>query len=283
MDTTTVATSTVDEITADKIAAETDAIAPGAKGPPPKTEREAAVVAHMVAAVEAAEVSNHPFSHFYVRNLFPADFYAEILANLPAKSAYEPLNLKAWSRPDGESTRDRLILSKEVTGRLPPAERDFWRSLTTILTSPELKVATFRKLKKDLALRFDVAEAAADAIPAFPRCTLMRDSEGYRIKPHTDGLEKIVTMQLYLPPDDSQRHVGTVLYEEDSSLVAKLTRKSFKKYRQFDFLPNSGYAFAVNNRRDKRSWHGVETLGGDVGIRNTILNLYRVNADEEYY
>jgi hypothetical protein len=245
--------------------------------------REAEVVDHMVAAVEAAETNDHPFSHFYVRGLFPDDFYAAMLAALPAKEAYEPLNLKAWSRPNGESTRDRFILSKDNLERLPASQRALWRSLTTILTSPRLKTAVFRKLSKDLALRFDLAEDAVEGIEAHPRCTLMRDTEGYRIKPHTDGLEKIVTMQLYLPPDESQRDVGTVLYEEDSSLVARLTRKSFRKYRQFEFLPNSGYAFAVNNRKDKRSWHGVETLGGAVGTRNTILNLYRVNADEAYY
>jgi hypothetical protein len=244
--------------------------------------REAEIVAHMVAAVDAAEAHDYPFSHFYVRELFPADFYAEILANLPDPKVYDPLNLKAWSRPNGESTRDRFFLSKDSLEKLPAGQKSFWRSVTAILTSPQLKSAVFRKLRKDIALRFDTREEEVETIPAYPRCTLMRDTEGYRIKPHTDGLEKIVTMQMYLPPDDSQRHIGTVLYEEDTSFVAKLTRKSFKRYKQFDFLPNSGYAFAVNNRRDKRSWHGVDTLG-NVGTRNTIMNLYRVNADEDYY
>lgn len=246
-------------------------------------QSEAEVVAHMVDAVEAAEASDYPFSHFYVRDLFPSDFYAEILARLPEPKVYDPLNLKAWSRPNGESTRDRFFLSKEGLEKLPDEEsRAFWRSMTAILTAPAIKSAVFRKLKKDIALRFSVPEEAAEGIAAHPRCTLMRDTEGYRIKPHTDGLEKIVTMQMYLPPDESQRHVGTVLYEEDASFIAKMTRKSFKKFRQFDFLPNSGYAFAVNNSKAKKSWHGVETIG-DVGTRNTIMNLYRVNADEDYY
>lgn len=245
--------------------------------------REAEVVDHMVAAVEAAEASDHPFSHFYARDLFPDDFYAEILGSLPDPKAYDPLNLKAWSRPNGESTRDRFFLSKDSLETLPAGRKAFWRMMTAILTSPVLKAAVFRKLRKDIALRYETSEDAVGQIPAYPRCTLMRDTEGYRIKPHTDGLEKIVTMQMYLPPDDSQRHVGTVLYEEDASFISRLTRKSFKKFRQFDFLPNTGYAFAVNNRRDKRSWHGVETVGGSVGTRNTIMNLYRVSADEDYY
>jgi len=244
--------------------------------------RDTDVIGHMVAAVEAAEASDYPFSHFYARNLFPADFYAEILANLPDPKVYDPLNLKAWSRPNGESTRDRFFLSKESLEKLDGERKAFWRSMTAILTAPELKSAVFRKLKKDIALRFETSESAVEGLAAYPRCTLMRDTEGYRIKPHTDGIEKIVTMQMYLPPDDSQRHIGTVLYEEDASFVAKLMKKSFKKFKQFDFLPNTGYAFAVNNRRDKKSWHGVETIG-DVGTRNTIMNLYRVNADEDYY
>ena len=247
------------------------------------TERQRRVIAHMVAAVDRAESSDHPFSYFYARELFPADFYRDILANLPEKSAYAPINIERWRRPNGESTRDRFFLSREALDTLPTELKQFWREMTEVLTSPELKQAVFSKLATDIALRFDTTPAKVGEIQAWPRCTLLRDTEGYRIKPHTDGLEKIVTMQIYLPPDESQRDIGTVLYEEDGSLIAKLTRRSLKKFKKFEFLPNTGYAFAVNNRKDKKSWHGTETLAGSVGTRNTIMNLYRGTSEEEYY
>ncbi len=247
------------------------------------TERQRRVIAHMVAAVGRADSSDHPFSHFYARELFPADFYRDILASLPKKSFYTPINIERWRRPNGESTRDRFFLSREALDTLPIELKQFWREMTEILTSPELKQAVFRKLATDIALRFDTTPAQVTDIQAWPRCTLLRDTEGYRIKPHTDGLEKIVTMQIYLPPDESQRDIGTVLYEEDGSLIAKLTRRSLKKFKKFEFLPNTGYAFAVNNRKGKKSWHGTETLAGSVGTRNTIMNLYRGTSEEEYY
>jgi hypothetical protein len=41
----------------------------------------------------------------------------------------------------------------------------------------------------------------------------------------------------------------------------------FKRVKQFEFLPNSRYAFAVGHH----SWHGCERVPKDAGARHSIL------------
>jgi len=69
---------------------------------------EEKITAQIVKAVDSAEAPQEPYCHYYIEKVFPPDVYAQIIDKLPAPSFYAPLNLKEWSRPDGESTRDRL-------------------------------------------------------------------------------------------------------------------------------------------------------------------------------
>ncbi len=92
---------------------------------------------------------------------------------------------------------------------------------------------------------------------------LVRDLCGYKIRIHPDISQKAITVQFYLPPDDSQRHLGTSFYSRE-------TGKGFTKVKQMSFLPNTGYAFAVGDN----SWHGVDQVSGGDGIRNSLMIIY---------
>lgn len=257
------------------------AIRPSSRSAPPGSAER--VLAHMVSVIQAADVHDEPYSHLYVGDVFPTDFYGQLLNSLPDPALYQPLNLKAWARPDGESTRDRFLLTTENVDRLPHPLRQVWATVTGALSHAALKRVVFRKLAKDLMLRFGVDADRVAAIETHPRMLLFRDTDQYRIRPHPDGLETVVTMGFYLPPDLTQQELGTSLYEQRSRWSRLLGGPRFEEVKRLPFRPNSAYAFVVNNLRARKSWHGVELVPGGSGVRNTILNRYVGSQDDAAY
>ena len=248
----------------------------------PQKSIEQRVIQHLIKAVRATEAVDEPYCHYYAENVFPEHIYTDMLHRLPDAEHYRPLNLKEWARPNGESTRDRLFLSEEGLEPLPEPDRAFWLSIARALTSDTLKQVIFEKLKKDIALRFNCPEEEVVDIEAFPRAVLMRDTEGYRIKPHPDGTNRIVTMLYYLTPDNSQEDLGTSVYVRQP-WTKRLFGESFREVRRFPFRRNSSCAFVVNRLPNKTSWHGRELVSADAGVRNLILCQYRVNDDGQSY
>jgi len=102
----------------------------------------------------------------------------------------------------------------------------------------------------------------------FPIAVLTRDIPGYLITPHPDTRWKGITVQLYLPPDRSVTHVGTIFHDHgaDGSCGAKV--------KQMTFAPNTGNAFAVGTD----TWHSADPVGPEVKSRDSILLTYFVDA-----
>jgi hypothetical protein len=244
------------------------------------------LVDHLVHAVEGCPSWDSPFSHFYGGGFLPDDWYAAMLQNLPDAEFYTDLRHRDALRPDGTSSRAYLQLEEDSLARLPQAQRQFWGVVGQALRSPELKAAVFRKLKVDLSARFRVAPGEVENLDAYPRPGLFRDADGYRIAPHPDIKKKVVTMQFYLPADPSQRDLGTEIYSRRSgtilqSLLAALRPRDearFVTIKRFDFLPNTGYGFAVS----RHSWHGRPTISMGSSCRNSIMNIYYIDKKFNY-
>ena len=75
------------------------------------------------------------------------------------------------------------------------------------MRSKELKNALKEKLGPGLQKRFGKNFAR---VGMYPVPILTRDIPGYRVFKHTDSLWKGITVQLYLPPDDSNIDIGTI-------------------------------------------------------------------------
>ena len=224
------------------------------------------LTAHVVAAIDAAPGFDAPFSHIQFQNLFPADVYAEILRCMPNAADYRPLpgrgnvNQKA----DGSFTRVKIDLFPEFIRHLPAEKRGVWDIVGTSLCSGAVQAAFVRRLAAGMERRFGAryADVGMYAIPV-----LTRDVPDYRITPHTDTHWKGITVQIYLPPDSSHAEIGTIFHGRAED--GKLTHD-----KRMPFVPNSGYAFAVNDI----SWHSADPVPHTVDTRDSILLTYFVDA-----
>jgi len=233
------------------------------------------VLDHMIHQINASWAQTQPFGHVYFNDIFPPEIYRELLRNLPAATQYRRSAERHHRGEAGGYVRSQFALTWAGVNQLPARQRAFWRGIAAALTAPELKRALYAKLEADLAYRYGVTKERVTDLDGFSRPTLYREVEGFEIPPHPDTRKKVVTMHLYLPADSSQGDLGTALYRR--RLLAwpfGAWQKRFDKMKQFEFRPNSGYAFVVNNTLFKKSWHGRERLRPGAGIRNTLLNTF---------
>jgi hypothetical protein len=232
------------------------------------TDREAVakLIAAVVANIDAGRAVETPFFHLEFDRVFPEDVYAAMIANMPSAADYRPLPGRNGGnlREDGTSTRVKIDLFPEYTRHLPGEKRTVWDLVGRALTSAEVQAAFMRQLAPGLARRFgkDFAETGMYPIPV-----LTRDIPGYRITPHTDTQWKGITVQLYLPPDDANTHIGTIFHD-------RAPDGSLPKATQMRFARNTGYAFAVGDN----TWHSADPVGDEVRTRDSILLTYFVDS-----
>jgi hypothetical protein len=218
-------------------------------------------------SVRNALAHDAPFYHLQFERVFPDDFYAEMLEGMPVTEDYRAMSGKSKmgsSRPDGKPTRTKIDLFPEYIRHLPPKKRAVWDAAGRVLRSKEVGWAFVQRLALGLQRRFG---AKFDKVQMYPVPILTRDIPGYRIFKHTDSLWKGITVQFYLPADNSTPHIGTIFHE-----VLPNGRKP--KGAQMPFSPNTGYAFAVADN----TWHSADPVGPEVKTRDSILLTYFVDA-----
>jgi hypothetical protein len=221
---------------------------------------------YVAASVDAAQSHQAPFHHLTFERVFPENVYAEMLAAMPLSSDYRPMSgrAKGHDLSDGTHTRVKIDLFPEYIRGLPPQKRSVWQVVGVALCSKVVKDAFVRRLAPGLTARFGANFAQ---VGMYPVPILTRDIPGYTITPHPDTHWKGITVQLYLPQDASMAHIGTIFHEA-------LPNGSLPKRKQMRFVPNSGYAFAV----DKHTWHSADPVGTEVTTRDSILLTYFVDA-----
>ncbi len=222
-----------------------------------------AIQQKLVSAVDRAELRHQPCDHVYMEQVLDPETYSTLLAALPDPCHYHDLRHRDALRKDGSSTRLRMYLYPELLSRLPADEKKVWVPFAKALCSRELEAAFKRKFRKSLEERFG---KPAEKIGMYPIPILLRDQPGYKISIHSDVATKAITVQYYLPRDESQRHVGTIFHESDKGAGAKKTT-------QMPFLPASGYAFPVSLTK---SWHSAAETKEEDGERVTMMVTYYV-------
>jgi len=221
---------------------------------------------HIAGSVEKSRSVEKPFYHLEFDRVFPEDLYARMVQLMPGSDDYRALpgrhgvNLQA----NGKSTRIKLDLFPEFTCHLAAEKRAIWSLVGQALCSRKVKESFVRRLAPGLEKRF--GNRFLD-VGMYPIPILTRDFGGYNITPHTDTHWKGITVQFYLPPDDSTLDIGTVFHDQ-------LPDGSLPKATRMKFAPNSGYAFAVHND----TWHSADKVRPDVTSRDSILLTYFVDS-----
>lgn len=226
-------------------------------------DRPETVTQHLVSVVDRSPLRQHPFDHVYMEDLFAPAVYRDMLAAMPAAHRFHQLVHRDALRPDGSSTRLRMYLYPELLRELPKNQRDVWVPVAEALCAPELESAFKLKFRSALEQRFN---KSVDQIRLYPIPILLRDQPGYRIGIHADVPSKAITVQLYLPADASQRHIGTIFHDGREGDAAERTV-------QMPFMPSSGYAFPVSATK---SWHSAAQTSGSDGERVSIMLTYYV-------
>jgi hypothetical protein len=220
----------------------------------------------LVDSVERARAVEKPFYHLQFDRVFPEDMYAAMLRELPATEDYRALpgNNNFNILEDGSATRIKIDLFPEYIRHMPAQKRDLWDVVGRALRSNQVRDAFVRRLAPALERRFGPNYRD---IGMFPLPILTRDVPKYRITPHPDTKWKGITVQFYLPPDDTTKHIGTIFHD-------RLPDGSMPKALKMPFSPNTGYAFAVGDD----SWHSADPVGPEVKTRDSILHTYFVDS-----
>jgi hypothetical protein len=236
-----------------------------------KSDLASELTAHAVASIRAADHFSSPFPHIVFNDFFPADFYRDLVRNVPTEG-YDPIT--------GTGTRMALRLYGENIEKIEPSLRAMWAAASAMLTSKEVEQAIRIKLHDGLEIRARGDKVAGvDDLALVAKPVVYRDSDGYQIKPHPDTRKKVVTMQLYCPTDSSQHALGTTLYQASLKGLLHVGSYCLEPVKTIPFLPNVGYAFVVlkaYHSLTKMSWHGRPPIKTD-RTRLTILNTFYIN------
>lgn len=238
-------------------------------------------VEHCCRVINQTPSSDDPFPHILIKGVFPEDLFQELLSCYPPAEAFTKANPKHHSNEYGGSTRQRMTLCEEMLSTLSDPHHRIWATVRAAISCRRVRDAIFAKLSTGLCRRFKTSKENLGAIPAFPRGQLYSEVEGYRIAPHPDTREKIVTMQFAFPSDHSLVDMGTEFYTRSLNPLDYVREpRGFKIAKSMPFLPNHAYAFSVLNDFGLKSWHGRSTLPPNNLVRNTLLHIWYAEPDE---
>ncbi len=232
------------------------------------------VISKFLYSIGNAHIREFPFPHFLAEEVFPKDFYIELLKNLPAREIYKPITesgriiigeVNRQTRPS--DNRLLIDLKKESIVNFPAAIQPFWTDVIAFLNSGELLNYLLQKFEPSLRERFP----HLDKVGFRPDTQLIRDSSGYEISPHTDQPRKIAVLLFYFPSKPDNVHLGTSIYmPKDYNFTCEggphHDRELFDQIFTAPYMPNSALGFFKTNN----SFHGVEPVIGEKIERNLI-------------
>ena len=225
-----------------------------------------AVDLYVAYRIANAPVRQYPFPHIYVRDVLPADYYAELQRCLPPREAFASLEEARGTK--GYPERSVMPLGGELPASLDERQRAFWRDLARWVFAGRLGPAVLDRFAPIVQQRIrDEPEMEIS-----DELLLVRDRTRYSLGPHTDSPRKVVSVLFYLPADDRLARHGTSLYTPRNPSFTSVRGdhypfEDFERVETMPFVPNSVFAFA----KTPVAFHGVEPVAEEGVERNLLL------------
>ncbi|MES2199155.1 MAG: hypothetical protein V4489_03185 [Chlamydiota bacterium] len=226
---------------------------------------------HVINRLTNAQIHTSPYPYFYIDNIFPDDFYQELLANLPDTSSYQ--GLSQTGKVDQRTYLDRFVLplEEDQLNQLSFSQFLFWSNFNIAIKSDEWCSALLKKFDCHIKERFGIYY---EKVKFSSTAELVRDRTNYSIGPHTDHPVRVLTLLFYFPSSNDQSHLGTSIYEPlDPTFECEgFTHHPFNGFKNLytaPFSPNSVFGFVKSNS----SFHGREPIL-DKGIERNLMNYY---------
>jgi len=139
----------------------------------------------------------------------------------------------------------------------------FWQTFPAIMNNEGVRNNLLKKFQGPLLLRAPRFEFLIKP-QTFSRQLLSIDGSSYAIRPHTDTVDKLVTILIYLPEDRETFHqLGTLLLQRKNlahnlniSGKQRAEWEDFNVVKQAPFEPNVALAFSACDE----SWHAVKEV-----------------------
>lgn len=208
---------------------------------------------YMLTKIVNSKLMESPFKHFEIDDLLPEPLYKEFINTLPKLENYEPL-MHQQTLIDGKPTRFELALPNDFN-KIKEIFNNYSlvHELVDAFCSVEFKSALLQKF----GVNFDV----------IPYPHLYRDLSGFELPPHTDIIEKAITLGWYLPADESYPDSGLGLFTKNDG--------AFIRTKIIEYKPNKAFAFL----RSSNSWHGANHKISDSYERNSLfITFYHEKA-----
>jgi len=241
-----------------------------------KAQMQTQLDEHILQRINATAISDDPFAHLFVEDVFPGDFYTQIVQNLPDFDAF--VVFAETGRVGEDYNPNRLFLSsaEQDLERLPPHLRPFWQNLFSTIDSLTLLQGLINKFHTHIGARFQDPKMLITngELDIGLRVSMVRDRTGFELGPHTDGLKKILSGLFYLPADDSHLELGTSLYTPTDPTFKcpggpHYGFEGFSRAKTMPFKPNTFFMFVKTDD----SFHGVEEVIGEASRDILFLDI----------
>jgi len=243
--------------------------------PPAKEGRS--VLRHISQRVQSTKTELMPFPHLVVDDVFPKEYYQEVIKNFPTGATLRPIGETGRVPLNQYKERHTVLFEEEDFSRLTPLQNTFWREFASWMYTDQFVSIFLGKFSQELEPRFSKIIEAEKILKLKGDALIVSDKSNYAIGPHTDAAHRLVSFLFYLPQDDSMRDLGTSVYRPKNPNFTcwggpHYSFDEFERVKTIEFVPNRLVVFP----KTEISFHGVEKIQQTNINRPLLINNIRL-------